>query len=350
MSRRKASFLAAAFVLASAASGALDLRDGRILLSLDERTGRFSVHYLADAARNRYVSLLSEQDARTSYPTLSWGGKTYRLGESPDFRFTVRKEGSTAVIEYRSSFAAVRQTFQFLRSGGASDVDGILVDFTLENLTGSPVAAGLRLLLDTYQGERSKRHFEIDGAGIVGAELSLSDASVPRRFITPGDAGASLQVQLAGEGLTRPNRLILANWKRLNDAEWGFETVPGRSFTLLPFSIDDSAAALYFEPTELRAGGARRLRIALGNRSDSGYAASPLPDTQTAAPAETARPQTAMTLEPDPMVGVRTDIAALREIIARIDALLGSGTAPDPAQVEELRQLLTNIRTRSREY
>lgn len=346
MKHPRAFLLAAAALLAASATWAIDLRDGRVLVSLDERTARFSVHYLADAARNRYVSLLSEQDARTSYPTLAWSGKFYRLGESPDFKITVRKEGANAVVEYRSSFALVRQTVLFLRSRGAPDADGVLVEFAIENLSGNPAFAGLRILLDTYQGERGKRHFEIDGTGVVGAELSLADASVPARLLTPGDSGASLQVQLSGEGLTRPDRLVLSNWKRINDAEWGFDASPGRSFTLLPFSIEDSAAALYFEPSELRSGGTRIVRIALGNRTESGYSTSPLPGAPTAA----ASAQPTMAVTPDPFVGARTDIAALREILSRIDALLAAGAAPDPAQVEEIRRLLGSIRSRSREY
>ncbi|HRY80230.1 MAG TPA: hypothetical protein P5313_07430 [Spirochaetia bacterium] len=348
MKHRRMLLLAAAVLLSAAAAWTLDLRDGRILVSLDERTARLSVHYLADAARNRYVSLLSEQDARTSYPTLAWNGKFYRLGESADFRISVRREGANAVVEYRSSFALVRQTVLFLRSRGAPDADGVMMEFAIENLSGNPAAAGLRILLDTYQGERGKRHFEIDGTGIVGAELSLSGSSIPARLLTPGDSGATLQIQLSGEGLTRPDRLILSNWKRINDAEWGFEASPGRSFTLLPFSIEDSAAALYFEPSELRSGGTRIIRTALGNRTETGYSTSPIPGGSP--PEAAASPQAAMSVKPDPFVGARTDIAALREILARIDALLAAGGTPDPAQVEEIRRLLGNIRSRPREY
>ncbi len=346
MTVRRVILLAAAAFLASAA-GALDLRDGRILLSLDERTARFSVNFLADAARNRYVSLLSEQDARTSYPTLSWNGKTYRLGESPEFRFTVRKSGDDAVVEYRASFAVVRQTFRFLRSRGATESDGLLLDFEIENLSADSASVGLRVLLDTYQGERAKRPFEVDGTGVVGAETAFSGSAVPSRLVTPGDAGASLQVQLVAAGLTRPNRVILANWKRIHDSEWAFEVSPGRGFTLLPFSIDDSAAALYFEPAEVRSGGKKILRTALGNKNDGGFsvaaATGEVPVPTSAAPA-------ALPVGPDPFVGARTDLAALREILSRIDALLAAGGNPDPSAVEELRGLLANIRARTREY
>ncbi len=347
MNGRRMILLAAA-LLASAAAVALDLRDGRMLLALDERTARFSVHFLADAARNRYVSLLSEQDARTSYPTLSWDGKTYRLGESADFKFNVLREGTGAVVEYRSAFAVVRQSFGFLRSRGAPETDGVMVEFTIENISGKSAPAGLRFLLDTYQGERSKRHFEIEGRGLVSAELSLTGASVPQRLSTPGDSGASLQIQLSGEGITRPNRLVLANWKRIHDAEWSFETSPGRTFTLLPFSIDDSATALYFEPSELRSGGKLVLRIALGNTSENGFSAPPLPGVTTVT--QSPESLSPMTVAPDPFVGARTDIAALREILSRIDALLAAGGSPNPEQLTELRRLLDNIRTRSKEY
>lgn len=350
MKGRNLLLAAAAALLVSSVAGALDLREGRILLSLDERTTRFSLHYLVDAARNRYVSLLSEQDARTTYPTLFWDGKTYRLGESPEFRISVRREGSSAVVEYASSFALVRQSFRFLRSRGAAETDGLLLQFEIENLTGSPASAGLRLLLDTYQGERGKRHFEIDGRGVVNAELSLTGSSVPIRLVTPGEAGSSLQVQFAGDGLSRPNRLILSNWKRVNDAEWAFDVSPGRSFTLLPFSIDDSAAALFFEPSDLRGGGKRTVHLALGNKTEAGFEVPAIPGGTAVPAAAVQDAAVALTVGPDPFVGARTDIAALREIIARIDALLAAGADPDPGKIEELRKLLENIRSRTREY
>ena len=349
MKLRMRILLVAMALCASASTWALDLRDGRMLLSLDERGGRFSIHYLADAARNRYISLLSEQDARTSYATLSWNGKAIKLGEGPDFRLTARKEGSVAILEYRSSFALVRQSFSFLRSKGSTDSDGLLVEFAIENLSSAPAVVGLRLLLDTYQGEQTRRHFEIDGAGIVGAETSLAGSSVPSRLLTPGESGVSLQVQLTGDGITRPSRLVLANWRRINDSEWSFEPARGRSFTLLPYSIDDSAAALYFDPAELRNGATLLIRTALGNRTDTAFSAPPIP-AQTAGTSQPVPSTGTLPVKPDPFVGARTDLAALRDILARIDSLLASGKPADPGQLEELRNLLDQIRARSKGY
>ncbi len=348
MNGRMRAVFAAVLILAASGIEALELRDGRILLTIDEKTARFTLHYLSDAARNRYVALLYEQEPRTSFPTLSWNGKSYRLGESPDFRFTVRREDENAVIEYRSSFASVRQVFRPVRSAPSSETDGVLIEYAIENLSGSTARAGLRLVWDTYLGEKGKRHFEIDGLGVVSGELSLAGASVPRSAISPGEGALGLQMQFAGEGVSRPDRFLVANWKRINDSGWSFEVTPGRSFTLLPYSIDDSAAAVYYEPAELRDGTVRTIRAVLGNRSDSGYAVLPAGGGDSVA--IVILPPTGGSSAPgaasDPFVTARTDIAALREIIQRIDGILASGKDPSPEQLEELRSLLALIRNR----
>jgi hypothetical protein len=352
LSRRIIKILPVVFLLAVSTVGALDLRDGRMLLSLDEKTARFTLYYLADAARNNYVAMLYDQEPRTSFPTLSWNGKTYRLGESPDFRFTVKKDGAAAVAEYRSSFATVRQTFRLIHSKGAADSDGLLVEFAIENLSKDTASVGLRILWDTYLGEKSRKHFEVGGSGTITGETTFSEASIPRQVISPGDSGASLQIQLIGEGLSQPDRLVLANWKRLNDSGWSFEPSAGRGFTLLPYSIDDSAAALFFEPVELRAGSVRVIRTALGNRAASGYSAALPSPSASFKPVVSPPPEPLVVadtmskkLSSDPFVTARTDIEALREIISRIDALMASGN-PTTEQLNDLRSQLEQIRNR----
>lgn len=344
MNRRGVFAILVFSLLFASAVGALDLRDGRVILSLDEKTSRFTVYYLADAVRNKYVALLYDQEPRTSFPTLSWNGKTYRLGESPDFRFTVKAEGADAVVEYRSGFACVRERLRLIRSKGATDADGLLVEFSIENLSRDTASVGLRLLWDTYLGEKSRKHFELDGTQTITGERIFSGASIPGKVISPGDSGSSLQIQLVGEGLTRPDKCLLANWKRLNDSGWSFEPSAGRGFTLLPYSIEDSAAALFYEPSDLRAGGTRLIRTAIGNHTESGYQSAPegvkvAPSSATAA----TEPGRELGLPPDPFVTARTDMAALRALIERIDGMLASGNQPTAAQLEELRAQLQQI-------
>ena len=57
-----------------------------------------------------------------------------------------------------------------------------------------------------------------------------------------------MRLTLSGDGITDPDRVVVANWKRLNDASWTYESNQTRDFSLLPYSIDDSAIALYYEP------------------------------------------------------------------------------------------------------
>ena len=49
---------------------ALEIKEGRMRIVVDERNGRMAFYYLADMTRNQYVPLLYDQESRTSYPTL----------------------------------------------------------------------------------------------------------------------------------------------------------------------------------------------------------------------------------------------------------------------------------------
>jgi hypothetical protein len=83
---------------------------------IDERNGRMAFYYLADMTRNQYAPLLYDQESRTSYPTLVLDQRTYKLGESGDFRITVSRQTGGALIEYRSAFCVVRQHISFVSS------------------------------------------------------------------------------------------------------------------------------------------------------------------------------------------------------------------------------------------
>jgi hypothetical protein len=171
---KKLPMLALAVAMLVSSSYGLEAKDGRMRLVVDERSGRFSLHYLSDVATNRYVPLLYAQEIRTTYPTLMVDQKTYRLGDTSEFRVTVGKYEAGAVkVEYRSAFCAVRQTFTFVASKGAAMADSVRIGFEIENLSQNDSKIGLRFLLDTWLGEKSLAHFGSASSGALTGETEL---------------------------------------------------------------------------------------------------------------------------------------------------------------------------------
>jgi len=334
-------------IFASTAFG-LEIKDGRIKLIIDEKSGRFSLYYLSDVAKSRYVPLLYAEETRTTYATLSFDQKTYKLGETSDFRVSVAREASGGVrIEYRSSFCVVKQTFTFLKSPGSSMSDGVALDYGIENVSQKDTPIGLRILFDTWLGEKNQTHFTAQSAGPLSGEIALS-GDYTDSWIRSSEGGtgtkdvASLQFQLSSPA-TKPDKVLAANWKRLSDATWDFEFSASRNFTLLPYSINDSAVALYFEPIIVRPGSTKNITAILSQAND-GYPAV----SSSAEPLSTPLAITApsVTAPLDEMV----DLVAVRDVLDAINSAINSGKVPTAAELEAMGSIVRQLETRKAKY
>lgn len=340
--RRNIALVALVALVAGGLASALELKNGRVKLVVDDRSGRFAVYYLADVAKNRYVSLLYDQETRTTYPTVFVDQVAYKLGEAAEFRsIAVKKEGEGVVVEYRSSFCVVRETFSFVSSDGSSIADGLSIAFSIENVSGRDQSVGLRLLLDTWLGEKSGRHFESQAAGALATETALSGDYADAWILCPGDAEASAQIMLGGLA-TKPDRAVAANWKRINDAAWSFDVNTSRAFTLLPYSINDSAVALYYEPVTLRAGAARDVVVVIGNENKAGYGqrkAAAAPAVVVPMPPADSGP-----------LDLMADIVATRSVLDAVNAALASGSTLSPEELAALEATLQRLEARASGY
>lgn len=354
--------LATAIAMAALAGAAfgLDIKDGRMRLSLDEKTGRFAVYYLEDAAKSRYVPLLYDQETRTSYATLHFDQRQYKLGDSPEFRIaSVKAAGAAAKIEYRSSFAVVTQTFAFEASPGASSVDSMSIRFEIENTSSREARIGLRFLFDTWLGEKQAAHFTWQGLGPSATETMVKAdqaqtwlrSSADPEGTDPGKA--ALQLTLVAPA-TVPDFSIAANWKRLNDAQWALETNASRNFTLLPYSVNDSAVATYYEPAMVRPGATRSITLLLGARSDaygpSSAVAPQAPALPQDKPAAAPIGGQAALADQEAKLDEAADLVAARTALERINAALASGAKPSADELDELRRILERLEERKERY
>ncbi|OHD22085.1 MAG: hypothetical protein A2Y38_12580 [Spirochaetes bacterium GWB1_59_5] len=344
---KKLSLLLVALALFTTAAFGLELKDGRMKLVIDEKSGRFSLYYLAEVTKSHYVPLLYSEETRTTYSTLSFDQKTYKLGDASDFRVSVAKEAAGGVrIEYRSSFCVVKQTFSFVTSPGASMSDGVTLEYSIENVSQKDTPIGLRVLFDTWLGEKTQAHFSAQSAGILSGEVALSgeyaDSWIRSAEATGTKDGVSLQIQLSAPA-TKPERVLAANWKRLSDAVWAFEPSTSRNFTLLPYSINDSAVALYFEPITVRPGSTRRISTILSQANDGYPAVQTTTESVSPALAITAP---AVTAPLDEMV----DLVAVRDVLDAINIAIGSGAVPTVAELEAMDSIVRQLETRKAKY
>ncbi|MBL8967495.1 MAG: hypothetical protein JNG85_10815 [Spirochaetaceae bacterium] len=327
----------------------LEAKEGLVKIVINESTARLSVYRLVDVAKGRYEALVFDQDPRTSFATLSVDGKQYKLGDASDYRFTVSRTDTGARVEFRSAACVLREDIDFAKSAGAALADGLRLSFTMENVSQKDAEIGLRLLVDTWLAEKSGLHFRTDKRARVVSETAIGPADEDRWIATPGDR-AELMLAFAGDGVDRPDRILLANWKRLNDEPWAFDVNVARNFTLLPYSVNDSALALYWDPVLVPRGGSRKAVTVLGAFNEKGYppeasagAVDPATSaifSQTVLSAESAGSEAAMV----------SDLVAVRDLVSRIDRALSSGKPPSEEELVAWKKILDLLEERKKGY
>jgi hypothetical protein len=343
----------------------LEVSEGRLKLVLHAGIGRFSL-YLDG------IALFVDQDPRTSGMALLLDNRVYKLGDSGEF-----KESSEAVpgggrFTWTSKRLTVTQTFAF--SGG----EAVAVSVTIRNNTDREMAAGLRLLLDTYLGEAGFPHFRTDRDREINAELSFTGAEVPAWWLSRSSRSSrapenpGLLVPLRGEGVTTPDRLVLANWKRLAEASWLYETAPGRTFSELPYSINDSAACLYFGPAPLAAGASRTYLLTLSGAKElptaGSAAAASMSAPATVAPAAAPAAPTAVgpaspAAEPAAPTGaapasrsaarklsIEGDLRVLDDLLRKLAQKMETRTAFSEEERQLMEQIIADLKKRLESY
>jgi hypothetical protein len=347
----RAALLSLLMFAASAPSWALDLADGRIRLTLNEGIGRFSISCQSRGSSGVFVPLLAAQDPRTTAVGIVVGNKIYRMGESSEFSEKAEKTPTGGRFTWKSTFLQVTETFTFIASTGSSVTDGVRIDLSMKNLSEQDITAGVRYLFDTYLGESSFIHFRTNALTQVTHETTLTSADKAAYWVSPlaGDAdNFGFQVMLSGQGVTVPDRVIFANWKRLSDASWSYETSTVRNFSLLPYSVNDSAAAQYYDPRPIPRAGEATITIVAGVFAKSGFgaAAASAQDLSTSI----QQSLTAAKSASDTGQAVRTDLSTVNQILARIDAAIAAGTTISDDDLALLQSALKDLAGRVSRY
>ena len=330
------------FCILSSFASALEVTEGRVKLVLHEGAGRFSLYYLSSAQDSRYVPLFADEDHRTSVLSIVIGNRIYRLGEAASFKEEAEKTGEGARFIWTSKNLIVTAAFSFVASKGTPLADGIKMTLDLSNVSDRNLEVGVRLLLDTCLGEDSDAHFLTDSGDVVEGETTYAQANVPSYWISAKSASGAaqgLQVMTRGAQVSPPDSVVFANWKRLNDASWSYETSASRNFNLLPYSINDSAACHYYDPVTVPSGSARTVTVLMGNISPEGFVPAQKDDIGAILEKATAGGE-----DIDPALALAADIETVDELIEEIDEILASGDVAEDdlelinAVIQELKK------------
>jgi hypothetical protein len=342
---------------------ALEVSVGTLRLVLHKGIGRFSLY--AEG-----VPLFVDQDPRTSGLAIMVENKVYRLGESSEFRETSEALPQGARFTWTSPWLTVTESFALIAPSS------LLITVTATNTSDHDFRFGLRLFLDTYLGEEPYPHFQTDLQPEINGELTLLRPNMPRYWLSSSFRSrkpAGLLCLLQGPEATEPDRVVFANWKRIGEAYWSYDTSPAHSFSDLPYSINDSAVFQYYDPQILAQAGSRTVNIVLQ------AAKSGLPDLQPkaqqqpaqketptpseavvpapgqtpaeasgAAPVETPAEATAKAPVEPPAetLSIRGDLRVLNNLLQELERKLSSRAAFSEEELRVMEQVLADLKNR----
>ena len=327
---------------------ALDVVDGRMKISVNEDNGRFSVFYLEDVNENKYLSLLYKEDPRTSHMSVNFNNRVYILGESFEFTKEISRIEKGLRIKWSSTLLEVTQDLYFISSAGASLADGIHMKVRLKNLSETDAVIGLRFLFDTYLGERSNSHFYLSSGRKITGETSLK-TELPEYILSPTDesAKAGLQIMISSPGVTTPNEVILANWKRLNDSSWNYSVNTQRTFSSPPYSINDSAALFLYNPRIIPSGQSDEISLAFGYFTNTAFS----PDFSSRDEEISELVATVKNPTPDNTVtNIKKDLLSIRDLVNQIDIIIQSGEEITDEKLYLLEQVIRKLEQRKLQY
>ncbi|MCX7026834.1 MAG: hypothetical protein NT061_04940 [Spirochaetes bacterium] len=247
--KRTLAILALLFVGVSMLA-ALDVRDGLVRVVVDETTGRLILYRLTTVKGSQYEALFFDDDARTSFLSISLDGRKIKLGESQEFKISAKRLLNGASIEFTSPVLSLTQRVEFIKSTDSRVFNGFKISYEAKNLGKRDYKLSLRQIWDTRLGEKSGVHFITGNLSRFDTEQIFQGETMIPYLISPGEA-ASLGLLL--DKLAHPDIVVVANWKRLSDTAWMYDN-PMRGFSLSPYSINDSALGLYWNEIILKAG------------------------------------------------------------------------------------------------
>ena len=351
--RRRFAVVVLAVLLTAQAVWSLDVTQGALKLTLYESSGRFSLSVLPDPKKGTYTPFFLDKDPRTSFLAVAVGNKVYKMGESPEFRQATERSDTGARFVWTSAMISVYEEFTFITSVGGSQPDGIQITLTVKNNSDKTLGVGARYLFDTYLGEASYIHFKTDKIAEINRELTLTKADGARYWLSPASPNTDqlgLMYMLSGNGLTPPDKVVFANWKRLSDAAWGYETSASRNFNLMPYSVNDSAVSMTWDLRDVARGQELKIVQVMGSYAPDGFT------VRGAQPAAASPAAAAGTPSPSPAAsatrpGIRvTDLDALNALISRIDQRINSGTPITDDELGRLTQALEDLKARTGDY
>ncbi len=256
MRRQCFALLVFCFMPLSLASS-LEWADNVSKIIFHEKESVFSFFYQKEG---HLLSLLDNQDEKTSFMSLLLNDREYLLEDNAFFNQYTEEISRGIRVHWNNN--GIHVSMEII---AAPEISGFKVKLMLRNLSKEKLSAGFKYLMDTFDNGKNITFLSRNGETIK-RERAWFSPEIPASWGSQPESPGILPLTIIPDKEKKPDMVVFANWKRLSDSGWNFKISEGRSFTLLPYSINDSAMAILFTPREIPPGEVRSISFRISSR------------------------------------------------------------------------------------
>ena len=304
----------------------------------DEANWEFRYNY-----KGSVMSLFENRDPSTSYHTITIDGRNYKLQKSSFFNQHLEEYPGLMVLHWSNKVLHVTQSVQVDNS-----IKGFKINISVRNLSKNYISVGLKQIIDTFNN-KDGADFLINGDTPFDSEKNWSGSDVPSYWETNPPAGEDFRLSFTPYGDRKPDQLIFANWKRLSDSNWDISVREGRDFSLLPYSINDSAAGIFYNSVSIPPGTEISIRYAI---TVNGPALTLLEKPEEDEISDVSIPKAVPVSDKDLILSYsfRYDLEMIDDFINEINTLLQLDNPVYTAQIEYFQGELEKLKQKLSHY
>jgi hypothetical protein len=323
--------------------GALTMEQGDLRVVVDDNTGGFQLYGRLSPESN-WFPLLVESNT-SSYLELSLNGKKAILNGNRDYDIRLEQKENELIIIFDGSLVRVEDHITFMEPKGG--IPYLILRTEIINTHNDTAELGLKRVLDTvFITDNS--HFIIDGKSI-NRETLYREGSIPDLVLSQGEElGETLYVAPLNSEFNLPSRLLAANWNRIDRKDWDYVPPADTNFNSLPFSINDSALAFFWDLGTLSAGETTETILAMGRQNFTQQTESE--PVVMAEKKESPLPTQTPVKKKLSLLHVEEQLEYLNIIINDIDRLLKKGQDVTNDEVLTLDSRLEILEQKKRDY
>ncbi|WP_214480740.1 Ig-like domain-containing protein, partial [Bacillus sp. SM2101] len=243
---------------------------------------------------------------------------------------------SHSTVQTRGDIS-IQQVLSIVKNQNTNNDDTVEIKYLVTNNGNQSHEVGLRIMLDTMLGINDGAPFRIPGEGIVNTETEYTGDNIPEYWQAFDDIEEPTVITHGSvfNGTTfKPDKIQFIGWSRIRGKIWDYSILPGQDFSGNS-SGEDSAVAIYWNPTTLAPGEVKEFKTFYGISELSQDLTPPLALSVTGASIVEAT-ENGYSPNPFTVTAYITNIENYTERNARLNIVLPAGLKLAENQQQEI--------------